>query len=126
MGGNGFMDKEKLMFFKELLLQQKKELLEQARKTVSSLSQEGEEVPADPADRATLEADRNFLLRIRDRERKLLAKIDEALEKIENGTYGICELCGNEIEEERLRARPVASYCIECKRKLEALEKIQR
>ncbi len=120
------MDKEKLMFFKELLLQQKKELLEQARKTVSSLSQEGEEVPADPADRATLEADRNFLLRIRDRERKLLAKIDEALEKIENGTYGICELCGNEIEEERLRARPVASYCIECKRKLEALEKIQR
>jgi DnaK suppressor protein len=120
------MDKEKLIFFKELLLAQREELLRHAKETVSSLSKEGEEVPADLADQATLEADRNFLLRIRDRERKLIAKIDEALEKIEKGTYGICELCGKEIEEERLKARPVASYCIECKRKLEALEEMQR
>ncbi|MCD6319299.1 MAG: RNA polymerase-binding protein DksA [Candidatus Desulfofervidaceae bacterium] len=120
------MDKEKLAYFKELLLKQREALLEQARRTMSSLSQEGEEVPADLADRASLEAGRNFLLRIRDRERKLIAKIDEALQKIENGTYGICELCGQEIEEERLKARPVASYCIECKRRLEALEKLQK
>jgi len=120
------MDKEKLEFFRQLLLKQREELLEQARKTVTNLSSEGREVPADLADRATLETERNFLLRIRDRERKLIAKIDEALRKIENGTYGICELCGNEIEEERLKARPVASYCIECKRKLEAMEKLQK
>lgn len=120
------MDKEKLEYFKEILLKQKEELLEQARRTMSSLSQEGEEVPADLTDRASLEADRNFLLRIRDRERKLIAKIDETLQKIENGTYGICEMCGKEIEEERLKARPVASYCIECKKRLEALEKLHK
>ncbi|HDD43932.1 MAG TPA: RNA polymerase-binding protein DksA [Candidatus Desulfofervidus auxilii] len=120
------MDKEKLEFFKQLLLKQREELLQHARQTMDSLSAEGEEVPADLADRASLETERNFLLRIRDRERKLIAKIDEALKKIENGTYGICELCGREIEEERLKARPVASYCIECKRKLEAMEKLQR
>jgi DnaK suppressor protein len=70
-----------------------------------------------------LETDRNFLLRIRDRERKLIEKIKAALERIENGTFGICEICGREIGEERLRARPVTTQCIDCKKKQEAREK---
>ena len=77
----------------------------------------------DPTDRATLESDRNFMLRIRDRESKLIKKIKQALERIENDTYGICETCGEEISVERLKARPVTSQCIECKSKEEALEK---
>jgi DnaK suppressor protein len=66
-------------------------------------------------DRASLEADRNFLLRVRDRERKLIQKIDEALKRIGDGTFGICEVCGEEISEERLRARPVTTLCLNCK-----------
>jgi DnaK suppressor protein len=77
----------------------------------------------DPTDRASLEADRNFMLRIRDREHKLIKKIKKALERIDNGTFGICESCGEEIGIERLKARPVTSQCIECKSKEEALEK---
>jgi DnaK suppressor protein len=118
------MDKEKLEFFKQLLLAQREELLQQARETVSNLSHDDTLNPPDLADRATLEVERNFLLRVRDRERKLITKIDETLKKIEDGTYGICQRCGKEIEEERLKARPVASYCIECKRKLETMEKL--
>jgi len=77
----------------------------------------------DPTDRASLETDRNFLLRIRDRERKLIEKIKEALERIDNGTFGMCEICGKEIGEERLSARPVTTQCIDCKKKQEAREK---
>ena len=75
------------------------------------------------SDRAALESDRNFMLRIRDREHKLIKKIKKALERIENGTFGICETCGEEISVKRLKARPVTSQCIECKSKEEALEK---
>jgi DnaK suppressor protein len=77
----------------------------------------------DPTDRAALETDRNFLLRIRDRERKLIEKIKEALDRIDNGQFGVCELCGKEIGEKRLMARPVTTLCIECKKKQEAREK---
>jgi DnaK suppressor protein len=77
----------------------------------------------DPTDRASLEADRNFMLRIRDREHKLIKKIRKALERIENDTFGICELCGEDISIERLKARPVTTQCIECKTKEEAREK---
>ena len=77
----------------------------------------------DPTDRAALEADRNFMLRIRDREAKLIKKIREALERFENGTYGICESCGEDISIKRLKARPVTTQCIDCKSKEEALEK---
>jgi len=76
----------------------------------------------DPTDRASLEADRNFMLRIRDRERKLILKIRDALERIDNGTYGICESCGEDISIKRLKARPVTTQCIECKTKEEAME----
>ncbi len=79
----------------------------------------------DPADRATLESDRNFTLRIRDRERRLIGKIKEALERIENGTYGICESCEEDISEKRLKARPVTTLCIDCKTKQEDEEKLK-
>ena len=77
----------------------------------------------DPTDRASLETDRNFLLRIRDRESKLIVKIKKALTRIENGTFGICESCGEDIAVERLKARPVTTQCIECKTKAENREK---
>ena len=78
----------------------------------------------DPIDRASLESDRNFLLRIRDRERKLIVKIKKALERIEEGTFGICERCGEEISEERLKVRPVTTFCIDCKEEQENEEKL--
>ncbi|HEX7372865.1 MAG TPA: TraR/DksA C4-type zinc finger protein, partial [Thermodesulfobacteriota bacterium] len=77
----------------------------------------------DPTDRANLETDRNFLLRIRDRERKLIGKIKEALARIDDGTFGICEECGDDISEERLKARPMTTLCIDCKTKAEEEEK---
>jgi DnaK suppressor protein len=98
------------------------ELLSQADDTVSGMTDPKENFP-DPTDRAALEADRNFMLRIRDRESKLIRKIKSALERIENGTFGVCETCGGEISVKRLKARPVTSQCIECKSKEEALEK---
>jgi DnaK suppressor protein len=69
-----------------------------------------------------MEADRNFMLRIRDRERKLILKIRAALERLENDTYGICESCGCDISIKRLKARPVTTQCIECKTKEEEME----
>jgi len=115
---------KKLQNFRNLLDGKLGELLSEATKTVSGMTSY-EETFADPTDRATLESDRNFTLRIRDRERKLIAKIKEALERIENGTYGICELCGEEISEARLKARPVTTLCIDCKTKQEVDEKVR-
>jgi DnaK suppressor protein len=77
----------------------------------------------DVVDAASDELDKAFVMRIRDRELKLLKKIEEAINRIENGTYGICESCGCEIEERRLNARPVATLCIACKEEQEELEK---
>ncbi|MGQ9695889.1 MAG: RNA polymerase-binding protein DksA [Thermodesulfobacteriota bacterium] len=116
------MEKEKLQFFKELLTERLETLLSEAEKTVSGMTNDKNTFP-DPTDRANLETDRNFLLRIRDRERKLIIKIKEALQRIEEGSFGICEECGEEISEERLKARPVTTLCIECKTKAEAEEK---
>lgn len=116
------MKKKDVEYFKELLTEQLEELLNQADDTVSGMTDPKENFP-DPTDRASLEADRNFMLRIRDREHKLIKKIKKALERIEKGTFGICESCGEEISVKRLKARPVTSHCIECKSKEEALEK---
>ena len=69
----------------------------------------------DPTDRASLESDRNLTLRIRDRERKLRNKIEDALERLDEGTFGICEICGGKITTNRLEARPVTTLCIDCK-----------
>jgi DnaK suppressor protein len=116
------MKKKDKEYFKEYLGNRLEELLNQADNTVSGMTTPKENFP-DPTDRAALEADRNFMLRIRDRESKLIKKIKQALERIDNDTYGICETCGEEITVKRLKARPVTSQCIDCKSKEEALEK---
>jgi DnaK suppressor protein len=116
------MEKERLEFFRELLNERLRILIDEAEKTVTGMTNDKDTFP-DPTDRANLETDRNFLLRIRDRERKLILKIKEALARIEEGTFGICEECGAEISEERLKARPVTTLCIECKTKAEEEER---
>jgi DnaK suppressor protein len=116
------MKKKDVQYFKELLEGRLADLLSRADDTVSGMTDSKENFP-DPTDRASLESDRNFLLRIRDRESKLINKIRQALERIENDTFGICESCGEDISIKRLKARPVTSQCIDCKSKEEALEK---
>ncbi|MDY0039391.1 MAG: RNA polymerase-binding protein DksA [Desulforhabdus sp.] len=116
------MDQETTAYFKEILLRRLDELDEEAERPVAGRTDTEDTFP-DPTDRATLESDRNFMLRIRDRERKLIMKIREALQRIEEGTFGLCETCGDDISVEWLKARPVTTLCIECKRKQEAMER---
>ena len=116
------MKKKDIQYFKELLTNRLEDLLSEADNTVMGMTDPKENFP-DPTDRASLEADRNFMLRIRDREHKLIKKIKKALERIENDTFGICESCGDDISVQRLKARPVTTQCIECKTKEEAMEK---
>ena len=120
------MDQEKLLYFKGLLEGQLRTLIQEAEKTVNGMVQEHNADFPDPTDRASLESDRNFLLRIKDRERKLITKVKEALDRIDNGTYGICESCGKPISEKRLMARPVTTECIECKTEEEQKERSER
>ncbi len=117
------MNKKELAEFKALLTQQLQALQQEAGRTVSEMTEEKSNFP-DPTDRASLESDRNFELRIRDRERKLINKIREALARIEDGTFGLCEACEEPIGLERLRARPVTTLCIDCKTEQERQEKI--
>ena len=117
------MNKKKLEEFQELLQEQLDQLIHDAGKTVSEMTDEKTNFP-DPTDRASLESDRNFELRIRDRERRLIGKIREALDRIEAGDFGECEDCGDPIGEARLKARPVTTLCIECKTEQERQEKI--
>jgi len=116
------MNKKDTEYFKELLTNRLEDLLSQADDTVSGMTTPKENFP-DPTDRASLESDRNFMLRIRDRESKLIKKIKKALARIENGTFGICEKCSEDISKQRLIARPVTTQCIDCKTKEEAFEK---
>ena len=116
------MKKKDIENFKKHLTARLDDLLNQAGDTVSGMTETKENFP-DPTDRAALEADRNFMLRIRDREAKLIKKIRAALERIEGGRFGICESCGEDISIKRLKARPVTTQCIDCKSKEEALEK---
>jgi len=120
------MDQEKLLFFKGLLEQRLHVLLEEAGKIANDMRHDSNGEFPDPTDRASLESDRNFLLRIKDRERKLIMKVKEALDRIENGTFGICETCGKPISEKRLLARPVTTQCIECKTEEEQKERSDR
>ena len=117
------MKKNKVEEFRQLLQEQMDQLLREADKTVSEMTDEKTNFP-DPTDRASLESDRNFELRIRDRERKLISKIREALDRIDAGEFGECEDCGDQIGEARLKARPVTTLCIECKTEQERQEKI--
>ncbi len=116
------MDENKLEYFKKMLTEQLDDLYKQAGETVSVMASNKERFP-DPTDRASLEADRNFELRLRDREYRLAKKIEKALQRIDDGIFGICESCSKEIGYERLQARPVTTQCIDCKIKTEALEK---
>ena len=118
------MDKEQQAYFKQKLEDMTKDLLNEAEKTIHDMTDNNDNYP-DPTDRATAESDRNFELRIRDRERKLLSKIKAAIERIEEGVYGICDECGQDITPKRLEARPVTTLCIDCKTKQENYEKAQ-
>ena len=105
------------------LLKQRESLLNEAESALNELP--GQTLFPDLGDQATAETDRNFMLRLRGREQRLLKKIDEAIERIDNGTFGICDDCGNEIAIKRLEARPVTTMCIECKTRQEEEEKLR-
>jgi DnaK suppressor protein len=113
---------KKIQEIKKKLIAQKKALLDEAEEALNKLP--GQTVFPDLGDQATAETERSFMLRLRGRERRLLKKIDEAVERIEQGTFGICDRCGNEIDVRRLEARPVTTMCIECKIQQEEEEKL--
>ncbi len=116
------MDEKQLEYFRQLLQRKLDELLGEADKTLEEMTELDDHFP-DPTDRAAVESERSFELRIRDRERKLIKKIKTAMERIEDGSYGICEGCGEDIGKKRLEARPVTTLCIKCKSKQEEEEK---
>ena len=119
------MDRTELNMFRQLLNERKRDLIVEASRTVDGMEDSRDDI-SDPTDRASLEGNRTLTLRIRDRERKLITKIDEALGRIEDGSYGVCEECDGPIGVERLRARPVTTLCITCKAEQEEAEKRRR
>ncbi|AUL99713.1 RNA polymerase-binding protein DksA [Zoogloeaceae bacteirum Par-f-2] len=112
--GEDYMSEKQLAHFRNILDTLKRELMDDIERTVHTLQDEAT-VFADPNDRASQESDIALELRNRDRERKLIKKIDEALKRIEDGEYGYCDNCGVEIGLKRLEARPTATLCIDCK-----------
>jgi DnaK suppressor protein len=118
-----WMKDKDLKHFKEFLKLWLEELLAHADSTVNGL-RESDEILPDPLDRAVYDSERNFTLRIRDRESMLIKKIRKSLQDIEEGVYGTCESCGEDIAIERLKARPVTRHCIRCKTIIEAREKL--
>ena len=118
------MTNEELAHFKEKLEAMRAELGSGLENTLDTLNSRTGNIP-DPNDRATMESDLGFELRIRARERKLIEKIDAALQRITSGRYGTCRDCGREISKERLEARPVSELCIECKTRQERREREQ-
>ena len=117
------MNTHKYAHFRKDLLGLREELLKEAEKVEQGEIDVVAEDMADVADRSSLETDRNFTLRLLDRDRKLLHKIDDALSRLEKGEFGMCDECGEDIGSERLKARPVATLCIACKEESEAKEK---
>ena len=120
--GEEYMNEKQRDHFKDILLNWKSELMQEVDRTVSHMKDEAANVP-DPADRATQEEEFSLELRTRDRERKLIKKIDATMELIEQDDYGFCEACGVEIGIQRLEARPTATLCIDCKTLAEIKEK---
>ncbi|MDN5872636.1 MAG: RNA polymerase-binding protein DksA [Nitrococcus sp.] len=120
--GEEYMNDEQLEHFRQLLLAWKRELQEEVERTVSHMRDDANNY-ADPADRATQEEEFALELRTRDRERKLIRKIDQTLERIRKDDYGFCDQCGVEIGLRRLEARPTATLCIDCKTLEEIREK---
>jgi len=117
------MPHKDLDYFKDLLTRWLDDLLGQAENTVIGLRDVGDHLP-DPLDRAVLDTSRTYTLRMRDRESILIKKIRKSLEDIDDGLYGICEECGCDISISRLKARPVARRCIQCKTKQEEQERL--
>jgi DnaK suppressor protein len=109
--------------YRNLLEEQLSLLLGHGEKAVHDMSGEGGEEIPDPNDRATIEEERNWSLRLRDRDRKLIGKIQEALARLDKGTFGKCTACGHAISPARLRARPVTDLCIDCKTEAERVER---
>jgi DnaK suppressor protein len=120
-----FMNPQMTEYFRRKLLKWRSELLQESEETLQSL-QEGGLQEADIADRASLETDRSLELRTRDRERKLISKIDAALLRIEDGSYGYCEETGDPISIRRLEARPIATLSLEAQERHERLERTHR
>lgn len=120
-----FMNDLQLEYFRRKLIVWKQELLDQSAETIDNLQDSARSVP-DLADRASEETDRALELRTRDRQRKLVAKIDSALRRIENGEYGYCEVSGEPISLKRLDARPIATMTLEAQEKHERREKVHR
>lgn len=112
--GEKYMNKKQQEHFHRVLLAWRKELEEEISRTVHQMRDEPEN-PPDPNDRASQETDMSLELRSRDRERKLIKKIDETISRIDSGEYGFCDSCGVEIGLKRLEARPTATLCIDCK-----------
>ena len=116
---------KKIQDIRKNLVMQRKELLVGAMEALNELNElPGQTVFPDLGDQATAEIDRNFMLRLKGREQKLLKKIEEALDRIDHGVFGICDKCGQEINVRRLEARPVTTMCIECKTLQEEEEKL--
>lgn len=120
-----FMNERQLEYFKQKLLKWKEDILRESRETLSHLQSETENHP-DIADRASSETDRALELRTRDRQRKLISKIDEALRRIEDGSYGYCEETGEPIGVARLDARPIATMSLEAQERHERRERVHR
>ncbi len=120
--GESYMNDEQLEHFRQILLTWRLELVDEVSRTVSHMKDEASNFP-DPADRATQEEEFSLELRTRDRERKLIKKIDSTLERIKEDDYGSCDACGIEIGIKRLEARPTATLCIDCKTLAEIKEK---
>ncbi|MFD1914464.1 RNA polymerase-binding protein DksA [Halodurantibacterium flavum] len=120
-----FMNERQLEYFRRKLLAWKSELLDNSRETLEGLQDSARNVP-DIADRASEETDRALELRTRDRQRKLVSKIDAALRRIENGEYGYCEVTGEPISLRRLDARPIATMTLEAQERHERREKVHR
>lgn len=115
------MKNKDLEYFRKMLTRWQEDLYKQANVTVIDLIEPTVKA-IDPVDQASLQATRDFTLRIRDRESRLIGKINQSLARIEEGSFGICEMCGENISIQRLKARPVTNFCITCKNKMEALE----
>jgi DnaK suppressor protein len=120
--GEGYMNEEQMEHFREILFAWKVELMQEVDRTVHHMQDEASNFP-DPNDRATQESEFGLELRTRDRERKLLKKIDQALARIDDGAYGFCEETGEEIGLQRLEARPVATLCVEAQERREVAER---
>lgn len=120
-----FMNERQKEYFRRKLLNWKDDILREGRETLAALQNESENHP-DLADRASSETDRAIELRARDRQRKLIAKIDAALSRIEDGTYGYCEETGEPISLRRLEARPIATLSLEAQERHERNEKVYR